>query len=93
VAEKWAIWKHALRNTLIPVVTFTGCMFGVIIASSITVETVFVWLGIGRLVFEALIIRDFPVIQGVVLVWSAIIICLNLSVELLYGILDPRIRT
>jgi peptide/nickel transport system permease protein len=68
-------------------------MFGVIIASSITVETVFVWPGIGRLVFEALIVRDCPVIQGVVPVWSAIIIGLNLSVDLLYGILDPRIRT
>jgi peptide/nickel transport system permease protein len=93
VAEKWVIWKHALRNALIPVVTFTGFMFGVIIASSITVETVFVWPGLGRLVFEALIVRDFPVIQGVVLVWSAIIIGLNLLVDLLYGILDPRIRT
>jgi peptide/nickel transport system permease protein len=93
VAETWVVWKHALRNALIPVVTFTGFMFGVIIASSITVETVFVWPGIGRLVFEALIVRDFPVIQGVVLVWSAIIIFLNLSVDLIYGILDPRIRT
>jgi peptide/nickel transport system permease protein len=93
VAEKWVIWKHALRNALIPVVTFTGFMFGVIIASSITVETVFVWPGLGRLVFEALIVRDFPVIQGVVLVWSAVIIGLNLLVDLLYGILDPRIRT
>jgi peptide/nickel transport system permease protein len=93
VAETWVIWKHALRNALIPVVTFTGFMFGVIIASSITVETVFVWPGIGRLVFEALIVRDFPLIQGIVLIWSAIIIFLNLLVDLAYGLLDPRIRT
>lgn len=93
VAEKWVIWKHALRNALIPVVTFIGFMFGVIIASSITTETVFVWPGIGRLVFEALLVRDFPVVQGIVLVWSAIIIVLNLAVDLAYGILDPRIRT
>jgi peptide/nickel transport system permease protein len=93
VAETWVIWKHALRNALIPVVTFTGFMFGVIIASSITVETVFVWPGIGRLVFEALIMRDFPLIQGIVLIWSAIIIFLNLLVDLAYGLLDPRIRT
>lgn len=93
VAEPWVIWKHALRNALIPVVTFTGFMFGVIIASSITVETVFVWPGIGRLVFEALIVRDFPLIQGIVLIWSAIIIFLNLLVDLAYGLLDPRIRT
>jgi peptide/nickel transport system permease protein len=93
VAETGVIWKHALRNALIPVVTFTGFMFGVIIASSITVETVFVWPGIGRLVFEALIVRDFPLIQGIVLLWSAIIIFLNLLVDLAYGLLDPRIRT
>jgi peptide/nickel transport system permease protein len=53
----------------IPVVTFVGFMFGIIIASSITTETVFVWPGLGRLVFEALMARDFPVIQGVVLIW------------------------
>jgi peptide/nickel transport system permease protein len=82
-----------LRHALIPVVTFTGFMFGVIIASSITVETVFVWPGIGRLVFEALIVRDFPLIQGIVLIWSTIIIFLNLLVDLAYGLLDPRIRT
>jgi ABC-type dipeptide/oligopeptide/nickel transport system permease component len=93
VAEAWVIWKHALRNALIPVVTFIGFMFGVIIASSITTETVFVWPGIGRLVFEALLARDFPVIQGIVLVWSAIIIFLNLLVDLAYGFLDPRIRS
>ena len=93
VAETWVIWKHALRTALIPVVTFIGFMFGVVIASSITTETVFVWPGIGRLVFEALLARDFPVIQGVVLIWSAIIIFLNLLVDLAYGILDPRIRT
>src|SRR5919204_5967606 len=86
VAETWVIWKHALRNALIPGVTFTGFMFGVIIASSITVETVFVWPGIGRLVFEALIVRDFPLIQGIVLIWSAIIIFLNLLVDLTYGL-------
>src|SRR6266496_2571241 len=86
------IWKHALLNAFIPVVTFLGFMFGIIIASSITTETVFVWPGLGRLVFEALMARDFPVIQGVVLVWSAIIIFLNLCVDLTYGLLDPRIR-
>lgn len=86
------IWKHALLNACIPVVTFIGFMFGIIIASSITTETVFVWPGLGRLVFEAIMARDFPVIQGVVLVWSAIIIFLNLCVDVTYGFLDPRIR-
>ncbi|ETW95213.1 MAG: hypothetical protein ETSY1_31555 [Candidatus Entotheonella factor] len=93
VAEAMVVWKHALRNALIPVVTFIGFMFGVVIASSITTETVFVWPGIGRLVFEALLARDFPVIQGIVLIWSGIIIFLNLLVDLAYGVLDPRIRS
>jgi peptide/nickel transport system permease protein len=93
VTELWVVCKHALRNALISVVTFLGFMFGIVIASSITVETVFVWPGIGRLVFEALLVRDFPLIQGIVLIWSAIMIFLNLLVDLAYGILDPRIRT
>ena len=81
-----------MLNAFIPVVTFVGFMFGIIIASSLTTETVFVWPGLGRLVFEALMARDFPVIQGVVLIWSAIIICLNLGVDISHGLLDPRIR-
>jgi peptide/nickel transport system permease protein len=92
LAERAVIWKHALLNAFLPVVTFVGFMFGIIIASSITTETVFVWPGLGRLVFEALMARDFPVIQGVVLVWSALITFLNLCVDLTYGLLDPRIR-
>jgi peptide/nickel transport system permease protein len=92
VAEALVVCKHAMRNALISVVTFIGFMFGVVIASSITTETVFVWPGIGRLVFEALLVRDFPLIQGIVLIWSAIIIFLNLLVDLAYGLLDPRIR-
>lgn len=92
LVERSVIWKHALLNAFIPVLTFVGFMFGIIIASSITTETVFVWPGLGRLVFEALMARDFPVIQGIVLVWSAMIIFLNLCVDLAYGLIDPRIR-
>jgi peptide/nickel transport system permease protein len=92
VAETWVICKHALRNASISVVTFIGFMFGIVIASSITTETVFVWPGIGRLVFDALLVRDFPLIQGIVLIWSSIIILMNLLVDLAYGVLDPRIR-
>jgi len=92
VPEWLVIWKHALRNALIPAVTFISLMFGIIIAASVTVETVFNWPGMGRLMFEALVQRDFPVLQGVVLIWSAIMIFLNLVVDLSYVFLDPRIR-
>ena len=90
--ERLVIWKHALRNAVIPVVTYVGYMFGAIIAASITVEVVFNFPGIGRLVFEGILWRDFPVVQGVVLVWSAIMVFVNMSVDLLYVVLDPRVR-
>ncbi|MBI2918503.1 MAG: ABC transporter permease [Chloroflexi bacterium] len=90
--EYVVILKHALRNALIPVVTFVGMYFGILLAGSVTVETVFAWPGIGRLAYEAVRWRDYPVIQSVVLVAATIIIMTNLVVDILYGYLDPRIR-
>lgn len=92
VPNRVVIWKHALRNALIPVVTFVGYMFGAVIAASITVETVFNWPGIGSLVYDGIINRDFPIVQGVVLVWSSIMIATNMLVDVLYAVIDPRIR-
>ncbi len=90
--EYVVILRHALRNALIPVVTFVGMYFGILLAGSVTVETVFAWPGIGRLAYEAVRWRDYPVIQSVVLIAAAIIIVTNLVVDVLYGYLDPRIR-
>lgn len=90
--EYVVILKHALRNALIPVVTFIGMYFGILLAGSVTVETVFAWPGIGRLAYEAVQWRDYPVIQSVVLIAATIIIVTNLVVDILYGYLDPRIR-
>jgi peptide/nickel transport system permease protein len=92
LAEAWVVGKHALRNALIPVITFVGYMYGVIIAAAIATETVFAWPGLGRLAYEAVTWRDFPLLQAVVLVWAALIIGINFVVDLMYGILDPRIR-
>lgn len=92
LAEASVTWKHALKNALIPVVTFVGFYFGILIAGSVVVETVFAWPGIGRLAFEAVQWRDYPVIQGVVLLVSTIILTANLLVDVLYAYLDPRIR-
>lgn len=92
LAESVVTWKHALKNALIPVVTFVGFYFGILMAGSVVVETVFAWPGIGRLAFEAVQWRDYPVIQGVVLLVSTIILTANLVVDILYAYIDPRIR-
>jgi peptide/nickel transport system permease protein len=92
LAELAVTWRHALKNALIPVVTFVGFYFGIMIAGSVVVETVFAWPGIGRLAFEAVQWRDYPVIQGVVLLVSVFNLLSNLLVDILYAYLDPRIR-
>lgn len=90
--ESVVIWKHALRNSLIPVLTFMGSFFANMITGAVVIETVFVWPGIGRLAYEAILNRDFPVIQAVVLFMTALFIGANLVVDLLYAWVDPRIR-
>ena len=90
--EYIVVWKHALRNALIPVITFVGFMYGIIIAGAIVVEVVFAWPGLGRLTYEAVLWRDFPVLQLSIMVWVALIIFINFLVDISYGIIDPRVR-
>jgi ABC-type dipeptide/oligopeptide/nickel transport system permease component len=85
------IWSHALRNASIPVVTMIGIVFASLLSGSIIIETVFAWPGIGRLVVNAVFQRDFPVVQGVILISAVIFVVVNLIVDLLYSLLDPRI--
>jgi peptide/nickel transport system permease protein len=92
VIEPRVVWLHALKNALIPVVTFAGIYFSILVTTAIVVETVFAWPGLGRLAYEGITARDFPVIQAVVLVTAAIVAVVNLSVDCLYAIIDPRIR-
>lgn len=92
LAESAVIWRHALRNALIPLVTFVGFYFGILMGGSVVVESVFAWPGIGRLAYESVRFRDYPVIQGVVLYVSVVILIVNLVVDILYAYLDPRIR-
>ena len=92
VAEHRVVWLHALKNALIPVVTFAGIYFSILVTTAIVVETVFAWPGLGRLAYEAITSRDFPVIQAVVLTTAAIVALVNLSVDCLYAFIDPRIR-
>ncbi len=85
------ITEHALRNALIPIVTVLGMEFGSLMGGSVIVESVFAWPGVGRLAVNAIMGRDYPVVQAVVVVVSAIFVLINLGVDLTYGLLDPRI--
>lgn len=86
------IFKHALKNALIPVITVIGLQFGTLMGGAILTEEVFSWPGIGRLIVGAIYNRDYPLIQGVVLIVSLIFILINLLVDILYAYIDPRIR-
>ena len=92
LAEPRVVWKHALRNAMIPPLTYAGVVFVALLAGAVVTETVFAWPGIGQLVIEAITFRDFPVIQLIFLLFGTMYIGMNLVVDLLYGWADPRIR-
>lgn len=86
------IYRHALRNALVPIITVVALQFGALLGGAVLTESVFAWPGIGLLLVDSIFARDFPMVQGIVLVYSALIILLNLGVDLLYAYVDPRIR-
>jgi glutathione transport system permease protein len=92
VPERSVIWKHTLRNALIPVITLTGLQFGFLLGGAIVVETVFAWPGLGRLLVDSVAYRDYPVIQAEILLFSFEFVLINLIVDLLYGFVNPEIR-
>jgi peptide/nickel transport system permease protein len=92
VAEGRVLFRHALRNAMIPVITVAGIQLGQLMAGSIVLETVFYLPGLGRLAIGAISARDLPVVQGVVLFVASMIVVINVAVDVLYGFLDPRIR-
>jgi ABC-type dipeptide/oligopeptide/nickel transport system permease component len=90
--QKLIIAKHAFKNALIPVLTLAGINLVIMVNVAVVVETVFAWPGIGRLLYEGITFRDFPIVQGVVLMGGLMIVVVNLVVDILYAIIDPRIR-
>jgi len=92
LAQHRIIIRHALRNALIPVVTIVGLQFGILMAGAVITEVVFTWPGIGRLMVESILNRDFPIVRATLLVTSATFIVINLLVDILYASLDPRIK-
>lgn len=92
LAERVVLYKHALRNALLPVVTVLGLQFGNVLAGAILVETVFNWPGLGRLAFESVLRRDYPTILGVLLFSSVVVVVMNQLTDLCYRFIDPRIK-
>jgi peptide/nickel transport system permease protein len=90
--ERTVLYKHALRNCAIPVITFLGLQFGGLIGGIVVVERVFNWPGLGTLAFEAISGRDYPVLQAAVTILALLIVLANLLVDMAYGLVDPRIR-
>ncbi len=92
VSTRAVILKHALRNALIPPLTFAGVTLGALVTGSLVVETVFAWPGLGRLAIEALFAFDYPLLQGVVITFTLLYVLASLTVDILYAYIDPRIR-
>jgi peptide/nickel transport system permease protein len=92
LAERVVVYKHALRNALIPVVTVMGLDVGHLVAGAVLTETVFAWPGLGRLIFEAILHRDYPVMLGGLLLTSVFVVVGNLLADLACALIDPRIR-
>jgi ABC-type dipeptide/oligopeptide/nickel transport system permease component len=91
VAE-WIAVRHALRNAFIPILTVIGLQFGTLLGGAVLTETVFSWPGIGQLLVQSINNRDFPLVQGIVFVFAAMFIVLNIVTDLLYSVVDPRVR-
>jgi ABC-type dipeptide/oligopeptide/nickel transport system permease component len=92
LSERSIAWVHVLRNSAIPVVTVMGLQFGALVGGSVVVETVFAWPGVGWLMIQSIEARDLPVIRAAVLVLAVFIVAINLCVDVLYTVIDPRIR-
>ncbi len=92
LSSRAVVLRHALKNALIPVVTVIGLQFGGLLGGAILTETVFAWPGMGRLLVGAIVARDYPVVQGTVLVFAALFTLVNLAVDVLYAYVDPRIH-
>ena len=90
--EHVVVLKHAFRNAVIPLVTFAGLNLGALLGGAVVIESIFAWPGVGQLMISAIGARDYPTVQAAVLITASLFIAINLAVDLLYGVLDPRIR-
>ena len=92
VSRALAITGHALRNSMIPLLTIIALQFGAVLTGAVITETIFAWPGIGRLLIQSIGFRDYPMVQGCILLIATTYVTVNLVTDLMYGVLDPRIR-
>jgi peptide/nickel transport system permease protein len=92
LAERKVVYKHALRNAVIPVITIAGLQFGALLSGALLVETVFNWPGLGRLAADSVFQRDAPVLLGVLICSAALVVVINILTDVVYRMIDPRIR-
>jgi peptide/nickel transport system permease protein len=92
LAERAVLFHHAFPNALIPIVTIVGLQFGTLLAGTIVTETIFSWPGIGRLAVQAIQSRDYPLLQGCILVIALSYVLVNLLTDIVYALVDPRVR-
>ncbi len=91
--SRWqSVWRHALRNSLVPVVTIIGLQLGAVLTGTIITETIFSWPGVGRLLIQSISFRDYPMVQGCILLIAVTYVSVNVLTDLVYGWLDPRVR-
>jgi peptide/nickel transport system permease protein/oligopeptide transport system permease protein len=90
--ERLVVGRHAFKNALIPVITVVGLQTGTLLSGAVLTESVFAWPGVGRLLVEGILTRDYPVVQGSVMVVALVFVCVNLAVDILYALVDPRIH-
>ncbi|HHH40523.1 MAG TPA: ABC transporter permease, partial [Chloroflexi bacterium] len=92
IAERAVIYRHALKNAFIPVLTMMGLQFALLLAGAVLTESTFTWPGLGRLLVERIEYRDFPTVQGAVVFFALLVSLVSLIVDIIYAYLDPRIR-
>ncbi len=92
LAQRLVVYKHALRNAALPLITILGLQFGFLLGGAVVTETVFSWPGMGRMMIQAILRKDFPVVQGNVLVFALSFVMINLIVDLVYALVNPRVR-
>ncbi len=92
LSESAVLFKHAFRNALIPILTILGLQFGALLAGTIVTETIFSWPGIGRLTVQAINARDYPLLQGCILLIAVTYVFVNLLTDVIYAVVDPRVR-
>jgi ABC-type dipeptide/oligopeptide/nickel transport system permease component len=92
LAERAVIYGHALKNVLIPLITVVGLQFGTLLGGAVVTETIFAWPGVGRLIMDSVLTKDYPVVQASILIVTILLVTVNLITDLIYGYVDPRVR-